>query len=120
MSGQKNALRYQQQRGGEIKKELFSELLKSMQEMDQVIQGDLASGQVFQFTGPEVKQIRKKTGLNQAQFAKLIFISRRTLENWEQGRTKPSGPSKALLRILYADPEHALRALRGYAEDTAQ
>ena len=85
-----------------------------------MIQGDLAPGRIFQFTGTEVKQIRNKMCLTQAQFAELIVISRRTLENWEQGRTIPSGPSRALLRILHADPEHALRALRGYAEDTAQ
>ena len=91
-----------------------------MQEMDQVIQGSLAPGRVFQFTGTEVKQIRKKMSLTAGQFAELIGISRRTLENWEQGRTIQTGPSRALLRILHADPEHALRTLRGYAEDTAQ
>ncbi|MYI01745.1 MAG: transcriptional regulator, partial [Gammaproteobacteria bacterium] len=41
----------------------------------------------------------------------LIGVSKRTLENWEQGRRDPSGPAKALLRILDTDPEHAVRAL---------
>ena len=91
-----------------------------MQEMDQVIQGSLAPGKLTRYAGNEVKQIRNKMDLSRAQFSALMGISRRTLENWEQDRRFPSGPAKALLRILHADPEHALRALRGYAEDTAQ
>lgn len=42
----------------------------------------------------------------------MIGVSKRTLENWEQGRRHPTGPAKAPLRILEADPKHALKALR--------
>ena len=41
----------------------------------------------------------------------LIGVSKRTLENWEQGRRRPTGPAKALLRILDVGPEYAVRAL---------
>ena len=47
---------------------------------------------------------RAGTGLSQAQFAKLIGVSLRTLQEWEQGRKRPSGPAKALLRIVARDP----------------
>ena len=57
--------------------------------------------------------IREKIGLSQNGFAMLIGVSKRTLENWEQGRRHPTGPAMALLRILDADPEHAVRALHG-------
>ena len=63
------------------------------------------------FPEPEAKSIREKIGLSQNQFAILIGVSKRTLENWEQGRRHPTGPAKALLRILDVDPEHAVRAL---------
>ena len=43
----------------------------------------------------------------------LIGVSKRTLENWEQGRRHPTGPAKVLLRILDVDPEHAVKALHG-------
>lgn len=47
---------------------------------------------------------RAGTGLSQAQFAKLIGVSLRTLREWEQGRKRPSGPASALLRIVARDP----------------
>ena len=47
---------------------------------------------------------RAGTGLSQAQFAKLIGVSIRTLQEWEQGRKRPSGPASVLLRIVARDP----------------
>jgi len=99
-----------------MKKELFNELLQSMHEMDRIVRGEAPPSRVTRFSEPEVKQIREKTGLSQKHFAALVGVSKRTLENWEQGRRKPAGPARALLRILHTDPEHALRALHGHAE----
>ena len=96
-----------------MKNELFNELLASVQEMDDIVQGKKAASRVTKFPEPEVKLIREKVGLSQNRFAMLIGVSKRTLENWEQGRRHPSGPAKTLLRILDADPEHAVRALHG-------
>ncbi len=50
------------------------------------------------------KVARAGTGLSQAQFAKLIGVSIRTLQEWEQGRKRSSGPASALLRIVARDP----------------
>lgn len=91
--------------------EMFNELLASVQEMDKIVQGEKTAARVTEFPEPEVKVIREKIGLSQNRFAMLIGVSKRTLENWEQGRRHPTGPAKALLRILDADPEHAVRAL---------
>ena len=93
--------------------ELFNELLASVQEMDDVVQGKKAAARITEFPEPEVKLIREKVGLSQNRFAMLIGVSKRTLENWEQGRRHPTGPAKTLLRILNADPEYAVRALHG-------
>jgi len=41
----------------------------------------------------------------------MIGVSQRTLENWEQGRRHPTGPARALLKIVEADPERALKTL---------
>ncbi len=94
-----------------MKNELFNELLASVQEMDDIVQGKKAAVRVTKFPDPEVKLIREKVGLSQNHFAMLIGVSKRTLENWEQGRRHPTGPAKTLLKILDADPEHAVRAL---------
>ena len=96
-----------------MKNELFNELLASVQEMDEIVQGKKAPARVTKFPEPEARIIREKIGLSQNQFAMLIGVSKRTLENWEQGRRHPTGPAKALLRILDVDPEHAVRALHG-------
>lgn len=91
----------------------FDELLDSVKEMDRVIHGNGTASRVTHFADPEVKKIREKTGLSQIRFATLIGVSKRTLENWEQGRRQPTGPAKALLRIVDSDPQLALRALHG-------
>jgi putative transcriptional regulator len=90
---------------------MFAELLESVKEMDTIHKGKKKPSRVFEFPEPEVKAIREKTGLSQTQFARLIGVSKRTLENWEQGRRHPTGPAKALLKILDVDPEGAVRAL---------
>jgi len=89
----------------------FDELLASVQEMDKISSGEKSASRVFEYPEPEVRAIREKTGLSQAHFAMLIGVSKRTLENWEQGRRHPTGPAKALLRILDADTERAIEAL---------
>lgn len=90
---------------------MFAELLESVQEMDAIHKGTKKPSRTFEFSEPEVKTIRTKTGLSQMQFANLIGVSKRTLENWEQGRRHPTGPAKALLKILDVDPHGAVRAL---------
>ena len=49
--------------------------------------------------------IRAKLKLSQAAFAGLMGVSLRTVQDWEQGRRKPSGPAVALLRIAEQRPE---------------
>lgn len=90
---------------------MFNELLDSVKEMDEIAVGKKTAARVFEFPQPEVKDIREKTGLSQARFAMLIGVSKRTLENWEQGRRHPTGPAKALLRILDADTQRAIETL---------
>ena len=60
-----------------MKNEQFDELLKSMYEMDRIVQGELEPGRVTRFTESEVKQIRMNTGLSQKQFTALGDVSKR-------------------------------------------
>jgi len=57
---------------------------------------------------PSVASIRERTGLSQTEFARLIGISVRTLQDWEQGRRAPSGPARALLLIADKNPKALL------------
>lgn len=92
---------------------MFKELLESVQEMDRIAKGKKRASRRFTFKEPKVKQIREQTGLSQTHFAGLIGVSKRTLENWEQGRRSPMGPARALLKIVESDPKGAVRALHG-------
>ena len=49
--------------------------------------------------------IRARLKLSQAAFAGLMGVSLRTVQDWEQGRRKPSGPAEALLRIAEQKPD---------------
>ena len=51
------------------------------------------------------KVIRQRLKLSQSAFAGLMGVSLRTIQDWEQGRRKPSGPAVALLRIAEQKPE---------------
>jgi putative transcriptional regulator len=53
----------------------------------------------------QVVRVRMKSGLSQAQFAAALGVSKRTLEQWEQGRREPSGAAKQLLKIVERHPD---------------
>lgn len=93
-------------------KDAFDQLLNSVREMDAVVKGKRKASRGFDFPEPEVKVIRERLGVSQDKFAMILGVSKRTVENWEQGRRHPTGPARSLLKIVEADPEHALRALR--------
>ena len=61
-------------------------------------------------TLPSVSGIRERIGLSQSQFAELMGVSVRTLQDWEQGRRNPSGPARTLLMVAERNPKALLDA----------
>src|SRR5271170_4946992 len=59
----------------------------------------------------DVRDIRRATGMTQAEFAAAYKFSVRTVQEWERGAKRPSGPARTLLRAIKADPEGLRRAL---------
>lgn len=86
--------------------DLGLKLLKSVREMKA---GQAA--RVTQVEPGEVAQARQESGLSQAQFAEVLGISKRTLQEWEQGRRAPSGAARTLIRIAKRHPEVVREAL---------
>jgi putative transcriptional regulator len=93
-------------------KALFDELLESVRQAGEIVRGERAPSREFYIDPLQIKQVREQTGLSQAQFARLIHVSKATLVNWEQGRRVPSGPARALLTAIRNDPVHVLRAVQ--------
>jgi putative transcriptional regulator len=60
---------------------------------------------------PDVKAIRARTGLSQADFARSIGVKKATLLNWEQERRVPDGPARVLLALIAKEPGIVQRVL---------
>jgi putative transcriptional regulator len=60
----------------------------------------------------DVKAIRARLSLTQAQFARRFGFSVHTLRHWEQGLRQPEGPTRAYLLVIERDPESVQRALQ--------
>jgi putative transcriptional regulator len=75
---------------------------------------ELADAQpVFPPPSPDqVRALRARLGLSQAQFAWRFGFALDAVQQYEQRRRRPSGPASTLLRVIEADPEAVVRALR--------
>lgn len=94
-------------------KEHFELLVKGVREMKRHMAGKSVRGaKATKLSVPDVRTIREAAKISQSQFAKLIGVNLRTLQNWEQQRTQPTGPAKALLKIVASNPK-AIEALHG-------
>jgi putative transcriptional regulator len=94
-----------------MKKEMFEELLGSVREAGAVLRGRKKPSRRIVIRSSGVRVIRERTSLSQSEFADLIGVSVKTLQNWEQDRRRPTGPAAALLRIMEHDPVLAVKAI---------
>ena len=53
---------------------------------------------------PPAAEARKRMGLSQQDFAELLGVSPRTLQDWEQGRREPTGAARMLLKVAVKHP----------------
>ena len=95
-----------------MKKELFAELVESIEEAGQIRKGLVTPSRVFRYRPVDIKRIRNRLHVSQSKFSLMIGVSKSTLQNWEQGRRQPDGPAKALLRVVDKQPQAVLEALQ--------
>lgn len=84
----------------DAKRDIGAELLLSVRQMKAGKGKVVAKVEV-----PAVTQARMKSGLSQLEFAKLLGVSIRTLQDWEQGRRQPSGAARTLITIAEQQPK---------------
>ena len=79
------------------KRNIGSEILEGIREIKRGEHGRVA-------TIPAIADVRQGTRLSQSQFARLLGVSVRTLQEWEQGRRAPSGAARTLILIAAKNP----------------
>src|ERR1700674_537877 len=92
---------------------LGKRLLKSAKEARAIARGE-ADPSTYRVHVPseiDVKAIRMKLQLSQAEFANRFGIAPGTLRDWEQNRKRPDGPARVLLVVIDKEPEAVKRAL---------
>jgi putative transcriptional regulator len=85
--------------------ELFTELMHSVREGGAILRGEKEPSRCFEIAAPDVKQIRERYELSQSEFAALLGVSVKTLQNWEQGRRSPHGAARVLLYLTEKHPD---------------
>ena len=96
-----------------MKEETFAKLVASIKEAGEIKAGHRSPSRTYDIPPPQIRVVRERLAVSQAEFAVMIGVSNRTLQNWEQGRRQPKGPAKALLTIASRNPADILDALHG-------
>lgn len=90
----------------DAKRDIGAEVLEAVREIK------AGGGRRFTVQVSPATEARIKLGLSQAEFAQMLGVSVRTLQDWEQGRRQPSGAAKALLKVATRSPRAVREALR--------
>jgi len=84
-----------------VKRDIGREILEGVRELKQGRTGRIT-------TLPPIARTREALALSQAEFARLLGVSVRTLQEWEQGRRAPSGAARTLILIANRNPKALL------------
>jgi len=85
--------------------------LDTTSEKDITLQMAKDNAEAMQDAAKFARRVRRRLGLSQLEFSYRIDVSLETIRNWEQGKRRPTGAAKALLKVLDKVPEAALSAL---------
>jgi putative transcriptional regulator len=84
----------------------YKSIKQGLEEAKAFSKGQGTDARVHEIAVPEINvaEVRAKTGLSQAEFARSIGVAKGTLLNWEHGRRQPNGPAQVLLALIARKP----------------
>ena len=97
----------------------FDEIKAGLMEAIAYERGELSEGvrvhkmtisEVKDFSPAEVKKIRMNAGMTQNTFAVCLGVSKKSVEAWEGGRSRPDGPARRLIGLMERDPKFAYKS----------
>jgi len=88
-------------------------ILRGLEDALAYARGDARRGRptTVRVPEPDVKAIRRRLDLSQAEFAARFGFTLGTVRDWEQGRRRPVGPARVLLAVIARDPAAVDRVL---------
>jgi putative transcriptional regulator len=91
--------------------EIFDSIKQGLKEAIKFAEGKDNDAKVFQPSEIDVKKLRQKIGMTQAEFAGFLGISLGTLRHWERGDRSPRGPALTLLNLVSKDAKTIFNVL---------
>jgi putative transcriptional regulator len=87
-------------------------ILGSIREARAILRGE-SKGEMVVHVPPEfdVKALRRQLGMSQSRFARSFGFGLAAVQSWEQGRRRPEGPARVLLKVIEHEPDAVRRAL---------
>lgn len=103
-------------------KKVIKDVAAGFEDAIAYMQGDKSRAVVTEYVIPDidVKTVREKTGLTQDAFSQLFAIKIRTLQDWEQGRRRPTTQARVLLAIIDQNPKSVKRTLKLFIQPIAK
>ncbi|MEZ4270165.1 MAG: NadS family protein [Myxococcota bacterium] len=97
-----------------MSKEAYNSILAGLEDALAYAKGDTRRSKTHRVRvrDVDVRRVREKLGLSQAEFAAAFAVSVATVRNWEQNRRKPEGPARVLLNVIEHHPEAVLDSLK--------
>jgi putative transcriptional regulator len=98
-----------------MRDDLFNELLESVKEAGAIRRGAKAPARrttAADLGIVDVREVRSKLKLSGPKFARLLGVSPRTLEGWEQRRRVPDGAARVLISVAAEHPAIVLETVR--------
>jgi putative transcriptional regulator len=89
---------------------LARDILKGFEEAIAIAKGEMEPARIY--TDVDVAKIRAKLKLSQAEFAAMIQVSKRVVQEWEQHRKAPSGAARTLLKAVEKHPKTLQKVLQ--------